>query len=210
MASGWTGQLISPNLRVHDAASAAIDHVGTKDSIAALHPSHPEFNSANLTSRILHDPTLGSRGTGVTSHPSTLTPVGSASTFQNAGIPATIASALNNLGSNTQNAQLMSILNRVLGGTTQGQVTSSPAQDEYFRTQAALSAQRLQAAQAPGLIQKNIDLLNQQSPINTSPTPALPGQYAASAQAGRDRALQALYGQQAAAKQAAGWTAPTY
>jgi hypothetical protein len=211
MASGWTGSLIAPNQRVHDATALALDHVGQRDvAHAMVNPEHPDHQSV-LSSMVLRDPRLGSRNLASPAPPGPGTSVGSASTFQNAGIPATILSAMANLNTNTQN----SILNRVIGsGGGTAQAVSSPAQDEYFKSQAALNNQKLATQAAPGAIQNQINSNIASNPNRMgvfSISPAMPGSYENSQRQVNDAALQNLFGQFNTAKQAAsGWTAPTF
>jgi hypothetical protein len=218
MASGWTGSLISPDQRVHAATALALDHVGQRDVAHAMtNPAHPDHQSI-LSSMVLRDPTLGSRSIGGAQQPPPGTPVGSAAVSANAGsIPATIQSAINNLNTNTQSSTVMSILNRVLGAGSGGvnQVAAtSPAQDEYFRSQTALNNQKLAAQAAPGnlLNQINANLANNPNPMGPmSIAPSPIGSYTGSQRQANDAALQNLYGQFNVAKQAAsGWTAPIY
>jgi len=213
MASGWTGELIAPNMRVHDAAHAAIDHVGNKDMMqATANPAHPEH--AAILGNVLRDPTLGSRTVFHSNVPAGV-PVGSASVAQAGSAPAAVQQAILNLGQNTQTNSLMQILNRVLGGFSQAPVAAaapnSPAQEDYFRSQTALNTTRNNILLAPGQIQNQINTVQNQNPPSLgimSLAPALPGQY----NPANDNALQSLYGQQADAKRmsTSGWTAPTY
>lgn len=261
MASGWTGGLIAPDMRVHDAAHAAIDSTGGSVShairtaassgtptvagaLGSLYsgptatgpalagdnatlaqgwvpgtyvsttpplssvptPTAPDMRAA-LATQVLHDPTLGSRGSTGLSPRSGAAPVGSASVYQNGSIPNTITAAIANLGANSQNNNLASILQQILHGVG-GSYTPSPQQNALYTAQTAQINQNMQTQALPGQIQAKIDAESATNPVRYgfSP-PALPGQYNPAA----DTALQNLYGQQAQAKQAArGWTAPNY
>lgn len=204
MASGWTGGLIAPNMRIHDAAHAAIDSTG--GSVAHT-----------LRSNVLRDPTLGSRTTGLGANPGALNPVGSASVAQagTGGIPSAVQNAITNLGSNVQTGTLASILNQVLhglGGGFGGGNRPSPSQEALFQAQTQQINQQIGMQQWPLDVQRKINTLNSQ---NTNPTGVMslalsaPGAYENSEQGQRDRQLQNLYGEQSFAKQAAsGWVNP--
>lgn len=196
-------------MRVHDAAHAAVDHVATQDILAATtNPAHPDYTA--ITGQVLRDPRLGSRTTQGVNVPSA-SPVGSASVYQNPGggaIPPAVQAAISNLNTSQSNSTLQQILNRVLGGTTQGQqAPATQAQNDYYQTQADLNRTQNQILQAPGQIAGQIKAAEAANPprlgiMSLNPTP--PGMYNPAA----NNALQDLYGQQATAKQAAsGWTA---
>jgi hypothetical protein len=177
-------------MRVHDAAHAAIDSTG--GSVSQM-----------LRSQVLRDPTLASRGNaGVNPPPGN--PVGSASVYQNGNIPSTVAAAISNFQTNQNNNSLASILQQVLHGVG-GSYAPSPQQNALFQAQTEQTNAANATAARPGLLQQQIDARTQpQSSGVLSIAPSLPGQY----NPAKDDALQSLYGQQAAAKQAQinGWT----
>jgi hypothetical protein len=185
-------------MQVHDAAHAALDSTGGS-------------TSAMLRNAVLglRDNALGSRVTGAASAvPPAGAAVGSASTFQNAGIPETVSSAISNLNTNTQNATLANLLSQVLHGTSGN--APSPAQEALFKSQADLNRQALAAHALPGQIQNKIDTFSQQNPQLTgvmSISPALPGSY----NPAKDNEVQNLRQQLVQAKQAAsGWNPQIY
>lgn len=200
MATGWTGGLIAPDMRVHDAAHAAIDSTGGSH-VAAIR---------NAVIGGLRDPSLGSRTTASPGTPPAGAPVGSASVYQNAGIPDTIRAAIGNLNTNTQNQALANMLGQVLHGLSGNNATPSPAQEALFKSQTDLNRQAFSANALPGQLQTKIDTFQQQNPQQTgvfSINPALPGQY----NPAKDNQLQSLYSQQAQAKRAvSGWVNPIY
>lgn len=188
MATGWTGGLIAPDQRIHDAANAAIDSTGGS-------------TSAVLRNAVLRDPTLGSRSVGGAASAPLGATVGNASVAQNNGIPSTIANAMVNLNTNTQNQTLAQILNQVLHGLNGGSGnTSSPAQDAWAQRQTDMSFK-------PEQIQQQINTLQAQQPALPGSGPMAPmgGTYAGSAQQNRDNQLNVLYGAQG---NPSGWTAP--
>jgi hypothetical protein len=228
MASGWTAEIIAPNMRVHDAAHAAIDHVSSQDALhAAINPAHPEYNATQsvLASQVLHDPRLGSR-TVLGTTPTGVVGTGSVAANPGSGsIPPAVQAAIQNFGTNSQSSVLMDLLNRVLGGYQQSPPIS-PAQENYYNSQAALNQRRLFDLNQPQNIINQIGALESQKPLATGP-PALPGQY----NPARDMALQSLYAQQGGAlvpgggmqpkpsasfgmggtyTQQSGWTPPVY
>ena len=228
MPSGWTAGLIAPDQRVHDAAHSAIDSTGgsvsqmMRNVVAAPRaldlsvtqsaaPGQavtvdPAVTQAAIAAQVLNDPTLGSRG----SASSTVKPVGtvgSASTFQNNGVPSTIQAAVSNLGVNSQNNSLASILNQILHGVG-GTYQPSPEQTALYQAQTKQINQQTATQGLPGQLQNQINALQAQNPARmgvSSIIPALPGQYNPAA----DQALQNLFQQQNFAKQAAsGWVTP--
>jgi hypothetical protein len=231
MASGWTGSLISPNMRVHDAASAAIDHVGTQSRLAPSTSS----NSAVLANQVLRDPTLGSRNTFGARVP-VGAPVGSAA-MSGGSIPPAVQAAISNLQTNSGISSLSSILNRVMGGTTAQPIGAmvSPQQNAYYQASANLASTQNQILNRPQQVADQIAALEAQK-AKTAGTRGNTTVFDSSRQSGGmaatafspynqptymsgganpasiDAQLQNLYGQQADARsqKTFGWTSPNW
>lgn len=230
MATGWTSGLIAPDMRVHDAAHAAIDSTGgsvshslrsavtrtpTPMDLSVVQSSAPGQNvvvdpanaQAALTAQVLNNPSLGSR-TSVSSGIPRATPVGSASVSQNTSVPSTIQAAVSSLNNVSQNNNLASILNQILHGVGAAYQPPSPEQTELYKAQTRQINQQTATQGLPGQLQNQINALQAANPPRmgvSSITPALPGQY----NPATDNALQNLYGQLNFAKQAAsGWITP--
>lgn len=196
MATGWTGGLIAPDQRIHDAAHAAIDSTGGSASqtlrtavtqassppatiqvpayastpgqvlsgsipmITIPNPALAQAAPQTAAPPLLNDARLGSRSVGGATSAPLGAPVGSASVYQNSGIPGTIQAAIGNLNTNTQNQTLASILGQVLHGIGGGN-SPSPAQDALFRAQTEQINQNMNTASGPTNVQAQIDALNQ-------------------------------------------------
>lgn len=188
-AAGWTAASIAHDQALHDAAHKTLEPTAAQKSLLT-----------DFTGRILG---YGSAPAGV--------PIGMANTSENAGIPATIQAAMQNLNTNTQTSQLGTLMQKFLaaiGGTGGPAVVvnaSSPAMDQYYQN-------KNQIMQQPAQIQASINAAEAAKAKATptgvmSITPGIPGSYSAAAQSNQNRLVD-LYGEQANARQAAqstGW-----
>src|SRR6185436_11806879 len=189
--SGWTAGLIAPDMRVHDAAHAAIDStggsmahsirsgvlrdpgLGTRGGSNSVVAPAPVFAQAPVAPNVnlgstLNDPSLGARVTGLgplASGGKTLVGSGSLAQAGTGGIPAAIANASANLSANTQSSTLANILNQVLHGLGGGGSGNgpSPAQEALFKAQTAQINSQMLNQQRPIDIQNQINALNAQN-----------------------------------------------
>lgn len=189
-AAGWSYRTLAHNEDLHSAAHSALSPTAAQKKLVT-----------DLTGKILgYTRTNAAPGTAV----------GSASTAQNHGIPATISAAVNDLNTNTQLSSIQQLLAKVLGqgngGAPSVMMATSPAQNRYYENKNAIM-------EAPANIQNQITSKTAQAD-KTQPqgimsiTPGVPGQYENSVTHQLDQQLAGLFGQQTAAKQAAqstGW-----
>lgn len=191
-AAGWTASTISHNQQLQDAA-----HV----SLA------PTPQQKNLVTDLMGK-VLGYRNTGVDN----AKVVGTASTSQNAGIPATIQAATQNLLANSQSYQLSKVMEKFMqavGGNKQPTIvnTTSPEMEKYYANKNAIMEQPAQIATNIAAVSAQQDKLQPTGIMSI--TPGVPGSYEGSVSQQLNQQLVGLYGQATQAQQAArstGWT----
>lgn len=191
--SGWTAAHLVPHVQSHAVTQSVLNQNPPQQ--AALQ---------TLTNHVLglNDPTLGSRNGVVSTQPPTGQPVGSASVYQNSGVPATVQSAMNSLQTNTQTNDLASLINRILGNSSSGGSGTTPSVSP-------VDTAKLNIMNAPASYQQQLNNIAPSTAIPTGISSAVPSPLGNQSQIAASNQYQDVYAAQRNAQQGAmatGWT----